>query len=235
MPLQCTPHPLFINFKAVVTALVWGHYIIMATNGTLNAKQINGGTREIISKTSQLTQVLRTFATLYTKKLPSCDGMTVEGFMSAMGVERFTTTNKSGKVTKKGYTPGTIRQGWNDSMQTKEGKMCVFKNVQAKYKDDKDEDGTVYRVFTHEEAEKIDGKCVSRFMLSKIADDKWTVAIILRGLKQGRDFKKYNDRSVESEMAWEEMDNLCIIRVVEDENGKQSREIVDIEKDEVYF
>ena len=205
----------------------------MATSATtLNAKQINAGTREILGKTSQLTQVLRQFETLYSEKLASCDGLTVEAWMSAMGVERFTVTKQNGKVQKKGYTPGTIRKGWNDSMQTEEGKMCVFKNVPAKYKD---EDGTVYRVFTPEEAEKIDGKCVSRFMLSEIADDKWTVAIILRGLKQGRDFKKYNDRSVESEMAWEEMDNLCIIRVVEDENGKQSREIVEIEKDEVYF
>lgn len=215
-----------------MTAPVWGHYTIMATSVTLNAKQVNAGSREIINATSQLTQVLRTFETLYTQKLSSCEGMTVEAWMSAMGVERFTTTNKKGKVTKKGYTPGTIRKGWNDSMQTEEGKMCVFKNVPAKYKD---EEGTVYRVFTPEEAAKIDGKCVSRFMLSKIADDKWTVAIILRGLKQGRDFKKYNDRSVKSKMAWEKMENLCIIRVVEDENGKQSREIVEIEKDEVYF
>lgn len=215
-----------------MTAHVWGHYIIMATNVTLNAKQINGGSREIISKTSQLTQVLRTFETLYTQKLPSCDGMTVEGFMSAMGVERFTTTNKKGQVTKKGYTPGTIRKGWNTSMQTEAGKMCVFKNMPAKYKD---EDGTVYRVFTPEEAAKIDGKCVTRFMLSEIADDKWTVAIILRGLKQGRDYKKYNDRSVESELNWEELDELCIIRVVEDENGQEVREIVNVNKDEVYF
>lgn len=220
------------KLKAVVTAHVWGHYIIMATNVTLNAKQINGGSREIISKTSQLTQVLRTFETLYTQKLPSCDGMTVEGFMSAMGVERFTTTNKKGQVTKKGYTPGTIRKGWNTSMQTEAGKMCVFKNMPAKYKD---EDGTVYRVFTPEEAAKIDGKCVTRFMLSEIADDKWTVAIILRGLKQGRDYKKYNDRSVESELNWEELDELCIIRVVEDENGQEVREIVNVNKDEVYF
>lgn len=215
-----------------MTAPVWGHYTIMATSVTLNAKQVNAGSREIINATSQLTQVLRTFETLYTQKLSSCEGMTVEAWMSAMGVERFTTTNKNGKVTKKGYTPGTIRKGWNDSMQTEEGKMCVFKNVPAKYKD---EEGTVYCVFTPEEAAKIDGKCVSRFMLSEIADDKWTVAIILRGLKQGRDFKKYNDRSVKSKMAWEEMENLCIIRVVEDENGKQSHEIVEIEKDEVYF
>lgn len=215
-----------------MTAHVWGHYIIMATNVTLNAKQINGGSREIISKTSQLTQVLRTFETLYTQKLSSCEGMTVEAWMSAMGVERFTTTNKKGQVTKKGYTPGTIRKGWNTSMQTEAGKMCVFKNMPAKYKD---EDGTVYRVFTPEEAAKIDGKCVSRFMLSEIADDKWTVAIILRGLKQGRDYKKYNDRSVESELNWEELDELCIIRVVEDENGQEVREIVNVNKDEVYF
>lgn len=216
-----------------MTAHVWGHCIIMATSAiSLNAKQINAGSREIINKTSQLTQVLRTFETLYTQKLTSCEGMTVEAWMGAMGVERFTTTNKSGKVTKKGYTPGTIRKGWNDSMQTEEGKMCVFKNVPAKYKD---EDGTVYRVFTPEEAAKIDGKPVSRFMLSEIADDKWTVAIILRGLKQGRNYAKYNDRSVESELEWEEMSELCIIRVIEDENGKQTREIVEIEKEEVYF
>lgn len=215
-----------------MTAPVWGHYTIMTTSVTLNAKQVNAGSREIINATSQLTQVLRTFETLYTQKLPSCDGMTVEGFMSAMGVERFTTTNKKGQVTKKGYTPGTIRKGWNDSMQTEEGKMCVFKNMPAKYKD---EDGTVYRVFTPEEAAKIDGKCVTRFMLSEIADDKWTVAIILRGLKQGRDYKKYNDRSVESELNWEELDELCIIRVVEDENGQEVREIVNVNKDEVYF
>lgn len=215
-----------------MTAPVWGHYIIMATSVTLNAKQVNAGSREIINATSQLTQVLRTFASLYTQKLSSCEGMTVEAWMSAMGVERFTTTNKLGKVTKRDYTPGTIRKGWNTSMQTEAGKMCVFKNMPAKYKD---EDGTVYRVFTPEEAAKIDGKCVTRFMLSEIADDKWTVAIILRGLKQGRDYKKYNDRSVESELNWEELDELCIIRVVEDENGQEVREIVNVNKDEVYF
>lgn len=220
------------KLKAVVTAPVWGHYIIMATSVTLNAKQVNAGSREIINATSQLTQVLRTFVSLYTQKLSSCEGMTVEAWMSAMGVERFTTTNKLGKVTKRDYTPGTIRKGWNTSMQTEAGKMCVFKNMPAKYKD---EDGTVYRVFTPEEAAKIDGKCVTRFMLSEIADDKWTVAIILRGLKQGRDYKKYNDRSVESELNWEELDELCIIRVVEDENGQEVREIVNVNKDEVYF
>lgn len=215
-----------------MTAPVWGHYTIMATSVTLNAKQVNAGSREIINATSQLTQVLRTFVSLYTQKLSSCEGMTVEAWMSAMGVERFTTTNKLGKVTKRGYTPGTIRKGWNTSMQTEAGKMCVFKNMPAKYKD---EDGTVYRVFTPEEAAKIDGKCITRFMLSEIADDKWTVAIILRGLKQGRDYKKYNDRSVESELNWEELDELCIIRVVEDENGQEVREIVNVNKDEVYF
>lgn len=203
----------------------------MATNVTLNAKQINGGSREIISKTSQLTQVLRTFETLYTQKLPSCDGMTVEGFMSAMGVERFTTTDKKGKVTKKGYTPGTIRKGWNSAMLTEESKMCVFKNVPAKYKD---EDGTVYRVFTPEEAAKLDGKPVSQYMLAEIADDKWTVAIVLKGIKQSRDYTTHNDRVVESALEYAGLDNLCIVRIVE-QDGKQVRQIVAVDKNEVYF
>lgn len=206
----------------------------MATSAnTINAKQVSAGIREILGKTSQLTQVLRQFETLYSEKLASCDGLTVEEWMSAMGVERFTVTKKDGQVQKKGYTPGTIRKGWNTAMQTEgeKGKMCVFKNVSAKYKD---EEGTVYRVFTPEEVAKIDGKSVSRFMLSKIADDQWTVSIILRGLKQGRNYKKYNDKSVESELAWEEMEDLCIIRTTE-KDGKEVSEIVNIEKSEVYF
>lgn len=101
----------------------------MATSATtLNAKQINAGTREILGKTSQLTQVLRQFETLYSEKLASCDGLTVEAWMSAMGVERFTVTKRDGKVQKKGYTPGTIRKGWNTAMQTEGRKgenVCV--------------------------------------------------------------------------------------------------------------
>lgn len=160
----------------------------MATSTTtLNAKQINAGTREILGKTSQLTQVLRQFETLYSEKLASCDGLTVAAWMSAMGVERFTVTKKDGKVQKKGYTPGTIRKGWNTAMQTEgeKGKMCVFKNIPAKYKD---EDDTVYRVFTPEEAAKIDGKSAG--------DTDTLVAITdLKAIKKlGLTFEKYNDR-----------------------------------------
>lgn len=195
---------------------------------TLNAKQVNKGALDIMRMTSQLTQVLRQFETLYAKKLPSCEGLTVEAWMSAMGVERFTVTKKDGKVQKKGYTPGTIRKGWHTAMQTESGKMCIFKNVLAKYKT---EDGSVESVYTIEEASKIDGKCVTRYMLTEIADDKWTVNLILRGLRQGRDFKKYNDRSVDTDLAWAGMEDLCIIK--KGENGE--REIVKIEKSEVYF
>ncbi len=200
----------------------------MANYGTTNlsTSQVNNGVKAIISKTSQLTQVLRAFADLYDKELPNTEGLTVEAWMSAMGVERFVTA----KGQKKGYTPGTIKAGWHNTMLTKVGNMCTFKNVRAKVKVGKE----VFPVYTREEAEKLDGKPVSQYMLAEIADDKWTVAIVLKGIKQSRDFTTHNDRAVESALDYEALTDLCIVRIAE-KDGKQVREIVAVDKNEVYF
>lgn len=200
----------------------------MANYGTTNlsTSQVNNGVKAIISTTSQLTQVLRSFADLYDKELPNTEGLTTEAWMSAMGVERF--VGKNGR--KKGYTPGTIKAGWNSDMLTSEGNMCTFKNVRAKVKIGKE----VFPVYTREEAAKLDGKPVSQYMLAEIADDKWTVAIVLKGIKQSRDYTTHNDRAVESALEYEGLENLCIVRIVE-KDGKQVREIVAVNKSEVYF
>lgn len=200
----------------------------MANFGTTNLStaQVNNGVKAIISTTSQLTQVLRAFVDLYDKELPNTEGLTTEAWMSAMGVERF--VGKGGR--KKGYTPGTIKAGWNPAMLTKEGNMCTFKNVRAKVKIGKE----VFPVYTREEAVKLDGKPVCQYMLSEIADDKWTVAIVLKGIKQSRDYTTHNDRAVESALEFEGLENLCIVRIVE-KDGKQVREIVAVNKSEVYF
>lgn len=196
----------------------------MANYGTTNlsTSQVNKGANAIIAKTSALTQVLRSFADLYDKELKDTNGLTVEAWMHEMGVDRFVTKNG----TKKGYTPGTIKAGWEPDMLTADGAMCTFKNVRAKYKIDKE----VYAVYTREEAEKLDGKPVARYQLAQVADDKWTVALVMRGLKQSRDFKTHNERAIESELAYGDMDELFIVKV----NGSQ-REIVSVKKDEVYF
>lgn len=114
---------------------------------------------------------------------------------------------------------------------TEEGNLCIFRNVPAKYMEGENE----YRVYTPAEAAKIDGKPISRFMLREIADDKWSVALILRGLKQGRNYKTYEDRSLESDLDWEKIDKVCIIRIKKNANGIEEREIVEISKDEVRF
>lgn len=196
----------------------------MANYGTttLSTSQVNKGANAIISKTSALTQVLRSFADLYGQELPGTDGLTVEAWMHEMGVERFVTKNG----TKKGYTPGTIRAGWSADMLTESGQMCTFKNVRAKVKID----GTVYAVYTRAQAEQLDGKPVSRYMLTEVADDKWTVALVLKGIKQSRDYATNNDKAVLSELAYEDMQDLCIVKI----NGKE-REIVAVNKSEVYF
>ncbi len=200
----------------------------MANYGSTNltTSQVNNGIKAIVSKTSQLTQVLRAFADLYDKELPNTEGLTTEAWMSAMGVERFVTA----KGAKKGYTPGTIKAGWNPAMLTESGNMCTFKNVPAKYKVGKE----VFRVYTLEEAKKLDGKPVTRYQLAEIADDKWTVAIVLKGIKQSRDYSTHNDRAVESALDYEGLSDLYIIRIVE-KDGQQVREIVKIDKNEVYF
>lgn len=201
----------------------------MANYGTTNlsTSQVNNGVKAIVSKTSQLSQVLRAFADLYDKELDKTEGLTTEAWMSAMGVERFVTA----KGVKKGYTPGTIKAGWNTAMLTETGNMCTFKNVPAKYKVGKE----VFRVYTLEEAKKLDGKPVTRYQLSEIADDKWTVAIVLKGIKQSRDYTTHNDRAVESALDYEGLTDLYIVKIEENENGQQVRKIVKINKSEVYF
>lgn len=108
--------------------------------------------------------------------------------------------------------------------------MQTFKNVRAKVKIGKE----VFPVYTREEAAKLDGKPVSQYMLAEIADDKWTVAIVLKGIKQSRDYTTHNDRVVESALEYAGLDNLCIVRIVE-QDGKQVRQIVAVDKNEVYF
>ena len=200
----------------------------MANFGTTNlsTSQVNNGAKAIISKTSQLTQVLRAFADKYDEELPGTEGLTTEAWMSAMGVERF--VGKNGR--KKGYTPGTIKAGWEPAMLTAEGNMCTFKNVAAKVK----VGNKVEWVYTREEAAKLDGKRVSRYMLVEVADDKWSIHIVMQGIKQSRDFAKHNDRAVESALEFAGLDDLCMVRIAE-KDGKQVREIVAVNKDEVYF
>ena len=47
-------------------------------NSALSASQISNGRKGIIGKTSQLSQVLRTFEGLYTQVLSDTEGLSVE-------------------------------------------------------------------------------------------------------------------------------------------------------------
>ncbi len=222
----------------------------MATQITISKKQENKGARGILDLTSQLSQVLKQFEGLYNKTLPDCEGLTVEQWMGAMGVDRFkkVTTDKDGneKVTKKGYTPGLLMSGWHEGMkniETSGVRAFVFKNVPAKYQpvpEDVERYGlkdfdTAFRVFTKEEAEKVDGKPISRYMLTPIADNKWSVATILKGLKQGKNFDKENTKSVTSDLEWEALEHVYIVRFDKDSDGNVVRRVVEINKESVEF
>lgn len=240
--LQCVPTPTnYEQFKAVVTALVWGHCNIMATQTTITKAQENKGAKGILDLTSQLSQVLKQFEGLYTKPLPECNGLTVEQWMGAHGVKRF---EKNGK--KKGYTPALLMDGWHEGMKNVDAKgtrAFVYKNVPAKYQpctEDIERWGlkdfeTAFRVFTKEEAEKVDGKPISRYMLTPIADNKWSVATIIKGLKQKNNFEKENEKNVLSDLDWENTEHVYIVRFDKNNDGNIVRRIIEVNKESVNF
>lgn len=220
-----------------------GYFSIMKTQVTISKKQENKGVRGILDLTSQLGQVLKQFSGIYDHALPECDGLTVEGWMEAHGVHRFVAKNGS----KKGYTPTLLMEGWHFAMQTRneEGKVVtssVFKNVPAKVviAEPDDPEGKAYRVFTKEEAEKVDGKPISRYMLVEIPENKWSVATILRGLKQTTNFAKENEKATTSEMKWEQLEHVYIVKYVKMKNAETGeemsvRKVVEVSKDRVQF
>lgn len=215
----------------------------MATQVTISKKQENKGVRGILDLTSQIGQVLKQFSGIYDSELPECGGLTVEGWMEAHGVYRF--VDKKGK--KKGYTPTLLMDGWHFAMQTRndEGKVVtssVFKNVPAKVvvDDPNAPEGKAYRVFTKEEAEKVDGKPISRYMLVEIPENKWSVSTILRGLKQTTNFAKEDEKAAVSEMQWEQLEHVYIVKYVKAKNAETGeeltvRKVVEVQKSKVIF
>lgn len=214
----------------------------MKTQTTISKKQENKGARGILDLTSTLGQVLKQFTGIYGNQLPDCDGLTVEDWMDAHGVHRF--VGKNGK--KGGYTPSLLMNGWHTGMQTRNGDKVmeskVFKNVPAKVviSEPGDPDGKAYRVFTKEEAEKEDGKPISRYMLVNIPENKWSVATILRGLKQSVNFAKENEKATISELEWENLKHVYIVKYVKVKSAKTGkdtymRKVSEVQKSQVVF
>lgn len=202
------------------------------TQTTITKKQENKGMRGILDLTSTLGQVLKQFDGIYGAKLPECGGLTVEGWMSAHGVHRFVTRGG----TKKGYTPALVAEGWHHEMQL-DHKFYVYRKVNAKvYFGD---DGRSWRVFTKEEAEKIDGKPISRYMQWEVPTNGWSVNTILKGLKQSNDYDKEAEKAALSEQEWEKLEHVYIVietvHKAADGTITEERKIVEVPKDQVEF
>lgn len=224
------------------------------TQATISSKQINKGAKAILALTSTLGQVLKQFQDIYNKALDDTDGMTVESWMDAMGVHRDILKDKKGKVKGKAhYTPANVFAAWHVEMKSVglDGThCCVFKNVPAKTQcvpgldnnvlaSATDKHGNLnsqwYRVFTKEEAEKIDGKPIARYMLVDVPADKWSVATILKGLKQTRNFTTENEKMVMSDQEWEKLEHVYVIRFDKNEQGEITRRVIEVSKDSVEF
>ena len=219
---------------------MWGllSNIMSVSQTTISKKQRNQAMQEIIEKTSTLSQVVKVFGGLYSSVLECCNGLTVEEFMSMYGVHR--PVDKNGN--KKPYSPISIMNGWHEGM--KKGKTAyVFKNVCASYTplpEDIERWGLKsheksFRVFTKEEAEKLDGQCIKRRMLVEVGENNWSIRTIMNGLKQGDDFKKEDKKREKTESEWESYKDLYVVRIDKNKDGVLERQIIKIKKELVEF
>lgn len=215
----------------------------MASQTTITKKQENKGAKGILDLTGTLGQVLKQFMGIYGKTLPDTDGLTVEDWMDIHGVHRF--VDKKGK--KGNYTPALLMDGWHDAMKLKDdqGKVMssyVFRNVPAKVlmSDPSNPDGRAYYVFTKEEAEKENGKHISRYMLTAIEDTRWDVRTILKGLKQSYNFKDESAKYEKQKTEWEELEHVYIVVYKKVKNAQTGatevlRKVVEVDKTRVMF
>lgn len=236
--MSCTPSlTKRITIKAVATARVWGRCEIMET--TMTKKDLVKGARNIEEMTGVLSQTVKLYEGLYSKKCKDTSGLTVEQWMEQCGVSRFVT--KSG--TKKGYTPGLILGAWHPMMRRKKAdgtiQARVYKRVPAKYVNE--DSNEIFDVFTREEAEKRvaqggnNGGRIVRTMLVDVPDTRWSIRVINQGLTQKFDHKKWEEREVESGLAWEAVEECFIIVEKQGENGETVRTMQEISKEEVKF
>lgn len=204
------------------------------TQTTITKKQENKGARGIINLTSTMGQTLKTFQGIYGKPLPDTDGLTVESWMEWHGVSRPIKGKRKGD-----YTPADIRGAWHENMKSgaKGEVMSVFKNVAAKYivGEIGDPDCKQYRVFTREEAEKLDGKPLSVYKLVSVAGNKWSVATILKGLVQTRNYEKEYEKSEKSIEAFDAVEEYCIVDVTRNDDGTYTRTIEPISFGDIIF
>lgn len=204
----------------------------------MSKKDLVKGARNIEEMTGVLSQTVKLYEGLYSKKCKDTSGLTVEQWMEQCGVSRFVTP----KGVKKGYTPGLILGAWHPMMRRKKAdgtvQARVYKRVAAKWSDD---DNNLFDVFTREEAEKRvaqggnNGGRIVRTMLVDVPDTRWSIRVINQGLTQKFDHKKWEEREVESDLAWEAVEECFIIKEEQDENGVSVRTMVEVSKDEVKF
>lgn len=211
----------------------------MATK-EISAKIARKCEKAIVEMTSSLGQVLKQFEGIYSAKLPETDGMTVEDFMLWRGVERKVTASG----VKKGYTPAAIFGAW-DSRLKRSDKAAIFTYHSAYCEIDPntcDEFGidhengecAILPVYTLEnvQRESRNRRPIRRYLLREVKDNRWSVATILKGLRQSAEAEKEITRNNKLESEWENYDKVYIIFTSKNDGKEYSLEV---NKDDVKF
>lgn len=189
-----------------------------------------------------LSQVLHLLDGHYTDKCTT--GRTFEEHYDELGLHRFTKVTKTGKVTKKGYTPNMLSEAVNSGLRTANGGYRYFKNVPVMFVDFATMKST--KVYDETNADKLcayknnesqDNKVknVTIYRRTNIEADGFTWKLVDTLLEQsdnvngGAAFNKAVKKETESHKAYKAISALYVV-VFNDLTGKWEKK--EVSKDE---
>lgn len=193
-------------------------------NLAVSTKEYKSEKDQIKGVVGSLSQVLHLLDQHWEDKLST--GRTIEEHYDELGLHRFTKVTKSGKVTKKGYTPNTLSEAVNKGLRTDNGGYRYFKSVPVMWIDfETMKSSKVYyaaeadKLCAYKNGESSDGKVknVAIFRRVNIEADGWAWGLVDTLLEQsdnvngGAKFNSLVNKEEKSHKAYAEGGELYIV------------------------
>lgn len=164
----------------------------------------------VLNETRKFKQALRVFDGMGALEVPISKSKTAKfaDILASIGVDY-----KGGRINAE-----SVKNAW--AVSTEDGYMAVYKNVIG-YESGVAENEKPRKVYTWSEEKS---EYIGVAVLKKVAVEKWTAQLILRGLLQTAFVEKFEKKSEESIKAWNEFDGeLVVFDKVQNKNGVNNK------------
>lgn len=174
--------------------------------------------REVANVAKSLNQVVKQFSGIMSERVTvdmrgTSRTYTIGEILAQSGV-----VLERGKVTLSG-----IKNAWG--MYDEEGKMALVRNIPAKtmVNEEYPEQKRVYQYVASEEGGE--WKPISIKRKVAVADGKWTIDIVLRGLLQAKFATKFEKQIEDSKAAWESLEKVYVFESRVNKGGEENKAV----------